>query len=148
MLNTETGELIEKTLQHDGHEVRKFYSTLPGQVLVGIEATGSMHCFLKLMEDLEIDCQVGHPSKARAARPRKQKHDRRDAALLLKLQVENRFPSVWVPSAALRDPRTLLMRRRLRNHPCQQRSTIPARIAPGASVCSISLVLRAMDREC
>jgi len=45
MLNTETGELIEKTLQHDGHEVRKFYSTLPGQVLVGIEATGSMHWF-------------------------------------------------------------------------------------------------------
>src|ERR1700747_91465 len=34
------------------------------------------------MEDLEIDCQVGHPSKVRAAEPRKQKHDRRDAALL------------------------------------------------------------------
>jgi hypothetical protein len=32
MLNTETGELIEKTVEHDGHEVRKFYSTLPGQV--------------------------------------------------------------------------------------------------------------------
>jgi hypothetical protein len=31
--------------------------------------------------------------------PRKQKHDRRDAALLLKLQVENRFPSIWMPSA-------------------------------------------------
>jgi hypothetical protein len=40
MLNTETGELIEKTLEHDGDEVRKFYSALPGQVLVGIEATG------------------------------------------------------------------------------------------------------------
>jgi len=26
MLNTETGELIEKTLEHDGDEVRKFYS--------------------------------------------------------------------------------------------------------------------------
>jgi len=62
MLNTETGELIEKTLEHEGDEVRKFYSTLPGQVLVGIEATGSMHWLLKLMEDLEIDCQVGEPS--------------------------------------------------------------------------------------
>ncbi len=47
-----------------------FYSALPGQVLVGIETTGSMHWFLKLMEDLEIDCQVGHPSKVRAAEPR------------------------------------------------------------------------------
>src|ERR1700747_1678028 len=46
------------------------------------------------MEDLEIDCQVGHPSKVRASEPRKQKHDRRDAALLLKLQVGNRFPSI------------------------------------------------------
>jgi hypothetical protein len=78
MLNTETGELIEKTLEHDGDQVRKFYSTLPGQVLVGIEATESMHWFLKLMEDLEIDCQVGHPLKVRAAGPRKQKHDRRE----------------------------------------------------------------------
>ena len=148
MLNTETGELIEKTLEHDGDEVRKFYSTLPGQVLLGIEATRSMHWFLKLLEDLEIDCQVGHPSKVRAAEPRKQQHDRRDAALLLTLQVENRFPSIWIASTALRDLRTLLMHRRLRNHQCEQRSTIPARIAPGASVCSISLVLRAMDREC
>ena len=111
MLNTETGELIEKTLKHDGDDVRKFYSTLPGQVLVGIEATGSMHWFLKLMEDLEIGCQVGHPSKVRAAEPRKQKHDRRDAELLLKLQVENRFPSIWIPSTALRDLRALLMHR-------------------------------------
>jgi transposase len=105
MLDTETGELIEKTLEHDGDEVRKFYSALPGQVLVGIEATGSMNWFLKLMEYLGIDCQVGHPSKVRAAEPRKQKHDRRDAALLLKLQVENRFPSIWMPSTALRDLR-------------------------------------------
>ena len=58
----------------------------PAKFRVGIEATGSMHWFLKLLEDLEIDCQVGHPSKVRAAEPRKQKHDRRDAALLLKLQ--------------------------------------------------------------
>ncbi len=111
MLDTETGELVEKTLEHDGDEVRKFYSALPGQVLVGIEATGSMHWFLKLMEDLGIDCQVGHPSKVRAAEPRKQKHDRRDAALLLKLQVEKRFPSIWVPSTELRDLRALLMHR-------------------------------------
>ena len=108
MLNTETGELIEKTLEHDGDEVRKFYSALPGQVLVGIEATGSMHWFLKLMEDLEIDCQVGHPSKVRAAEPRKQKHDRRDARLELELLMEDRFPTIWMPSSEQRDLRTLL----------------------------------------
>jgi hypothetical protein len=29
---------------------------------VGIEATGSMQWCLELMEELGIDCQVGHPA--------------------------------------------------------------------------------------
>ena len=49
---------------------------------VGVEATGSMHWFLNLMEELGIECQVGHPAQIRAAEPRKQKHDRRDADLI------------------------------------------------------------------
>ena len=111
MLDTETGELVEKTLEHDGDEVRKFYSALTGPVQVGLEASGSMHWFLELMEELGIDCRVGHPSEIRKAEARKQKHDRRDAALLLKLQVEKRFPSIWMPSSELRDLRTLLRHR-------------------------------------
>jgi len=51
-------------------------------VRVGVEATGSMHWFLNLMEELGIECQVGHPAQIRAAEPRKQKHDRRDADLI------------------------------------------------------------------
>src|SRR5712691_4743473 len=111
MLDPETGELVEKTLKHEGETVREFYSALPHPVLVGIEATGSMYWFLELLEELGIERQVGHPTEIRAAEPRKQKHDRRDAALLLKLQVENRFPSIWMPSIELRDLRTLLMHR-------------------------------------
>ena len=111
MLDPETGELVEKTLKHEGEAVREFYSALPHPVLVGIEATGSMYWFLELLEELGIEHQVGHPTEIRAAEPRKQKHDRRDAALLLKLQVENRFPSIWMPSAELRDLRALLRHR-------------------------------------
>ena len=111
MLDTETGELVEKTLQHDGDEVRRFYSALPGQVLVGIEASGSMHWFLELLEELGIKHQVGHPAEIRKAEVRKQKHDRRDAALLLKLQVEHRFPAIWMASPELRDLRALLLHR-------------------------------------
>jgi len=88
MLNVDTGELVEKTLKHEAEEVREFYFALPGPVRVGIEATGSMQWFIQLMEELGIDCQVGHPAKIRASEPRKQKHDRRDAALLLKLLAE------------------------------------------------------------
>ena len=84
MLDTATGEVVNQTLAHEGESVREFYSKLPGPVRVGIEATGSMKWFLLLMEELGIDCQVGHPATIRAAEPRRQKHDRRDAELLLK----------------------------------------------------------------
>jgi len=49
MLDTDTGEVVEKTLDHEGEKVREFYAALPGPILVGIEATGSMQWFLKLL---------------------------------------------------------------------------------------------------
>jgi len=107
MLDTATGEVVEKTLTHEGNNVREFYSTLPRPVRVGIEATGSMQWFVNLMEELGIECQVGHPAKIRAAEPRKQKHDRRDADLILTLLAENRFPAIWLPSKELLDLRAL-----------------------------------------
>jgi transposase len=109
MLDTATGEVVNQALAHEGESVREFYSRLPSPVRVGIEATGSMKWFLKLMEELGIDCQVGHPATIRAAEPRRQKHDRRDAELLLKLLVEDRFPSIWQPSKQLLDLRALLL---------------------------------------
>ena len=111
MLDIDTGELVEKVLEHEGEKVREFYSALGGQVLVGIEATGSMQWFLRLLEELGIECRVGHPAKIRKAETRKQKHDRRDARLLLKLLTENRFPTIWMPSGEQRDLRTLLRHR-------------------------------------
>jgi transposase len=111
MLDTATGEIMNLTLTHENDHVREFYSNLPRPVRVGIEATGSMQWFLNLMEELGIECQVGHPANIRAAEPRKQKHDRRDADLILKLLVENRFPSIWLASKELLDLRGLLLHR-------------------------------------
>jgi transposase len=111
MLEIETGDVVNLTVMHEGNNVREFYSKLPRPVLVGIEATGSMQWFLNLMEELGIDCQVGHPAKIRAAEPRKQKHDRRDADLILKLLAENRFPAIWLPTRELLDLRALLLHR-------------------------------------
>jgi transposase len=80
-------------------------------VVVGIEATGSMGWFLGLMEELAIECRVGHPAAIRKAETRRQKHDRRDAALLLQLLVEDRFPAIWTPSTEYRDLRSLRLHR-------------------------------------
>ena len=90
MLETTTGETVNLALKHEGNEVREFYSELPRPVRVGVEAIGPMQWFLNLLEELGIECQVGDATKIRAAEPRKQKHDRRDAELILKLLVERR----------------------------------------------------------
>jgi transposase len=109
MVDTETGEFTEKTLSHEGNEVREFYAALEGPVVVGIEATGAMQWFLELLEELGIVCRVGHPAKIRAAETRKQKHDRRDARLMLDLLMrKDGFPEIWMPSSEQRDLRTLL----------------------------------------
>ena len=66
LLDTESGELTEQELEHEGNPVKQFYAALQGPVVVGIEATGAMQWFLQLMEELGIECQVGHPAKIRA----------------------------------------------------------------------------------
>jgi transposase len=111
MLDRETGEVVNLTLMHEGNQVREFYSQLPRPVLVGIEATGSMHWFLNLMEELGIECRVGHPATIRAAAPRRQKTDRLDADLILKLVAENRFPAIWLPTKEVLDLRALVLHR-------------------------------------
>jgi transposase len=50
-------------------------------------------------------------AEIRTKRVRKQKTDRQDAQLLLKLLMEDRFPRIWVADAANRDLRQLLWHR-------------------------------------
>ncbi len=52
MLDTVSGEVVNRTLMHEGNEVREFYAQLPPPVLVGIEAIGPMQWFLNLLEEL------------------------------------------------------------------------------------------------
>jgi len=72
MLDSTTGEVVKATLQHEGNDVREFYSKLPRPARVGIEATGSMQWFVNLMEELGIECLVGNTKlmNARAERLR------------------------------------------------------------------------------
>ena len=69
ILDTITGEVVNRTLMHEGNAVREFYSQLPRPAVVGIEAIGPMQWFLNLLEELGIECQVGDATKIRAAEP-------------------------------------------------------------------------------
>ena len=51
MVDTETGELTEKTLSHEGDALRAFYAALQGPVVVGIEAPVWIRWFLELLDE-------------------------------------------------------------------------------------------------
>ena len=91
----ETGETGERQLLHKDGEAERFYRDLKLRgisVRVGIEATGHARWFERLLAELGFELWIGDPAQIKAARVRKQKTDRQDAQLLLKLLVEERFP--------------------------------------------------------
>jgi transposase len=111
MLDDETGELLERRLEHANGEAKDFYTRLAGPVRVGIEATGHTRWFERLLAELRHELWVGDAARIRAADVRKQKTDVRDAALLLELLLSGRFPRLWRPSREDRDLRQLLWHR-------------------------------------
>ncbi len=95
MMNTEGGEYRRLRLEHVG-EAEQFYRGLAGEaVRVGMELW------------------IGHPSAIRAAAPRKQKTDARDAAHLLRLLESGQFEGmrIRVPTAEEWDVRQLVLHR-------------------------------------
>jgi len=107
-----TGEYRRLRLEHKDGTAERFYRSLMGQqVLVGVEATGSMRWFERLLNELGFQMWAGDPTKVRAAAAHKAKTDKRDADLLLQLLMENRFPQIWIPTAEQRDARQLVLHR-------------------------------------
>jgi transposase len=111
MLDEATGELTERRLDHQSGEAHAFYGHLQGPVRVGIEATGPIHWFERLLAELGHELWIGNAAKIRASEVRKQKTDERDARLILDLLLTKRFPKIWVPTPAERDLRQLLWHR-------------------------------------
>src|SRR5438309_6183499 len=112
-VDTETGELQERRLQHR-EEAEKFYRDLAAQgmkVRVGMEASGHARWFERLLSELQFELWIGDAAEISSRRVRKQKTDRQDAQLILQLMLEDRFPEIWVPSGVIRDLRQLLWQR-------------------------------------
>jgi len=72
-----------------------------------MESSGHARWFERLLQELGFELWIGDAAEIR----RKQKTDRQDAQLLLRLLMEDRFPRIWVPDAENRDPRQLLWHR-------------------------------------
>ena len=110
-LDTETGETGERRLEHALGEAERFYRGMAAPALIGMESTGNCQWFVEMATSAGHEVWIGDAAKIRASDPRQQKHDRRDAALILKLLLERRFPRIWVPSGEERDLRQLLIHR-------------------------------------
>ncbi len=113
-VDPETGEGDERRLNHSDGEAEKFYRELAARgvsVRVGMEATGYCRWFERLLAELGIELWIGDAAEIKTRRVRKQKTDRNDAQLLLKLLLDNNFPRIWVPSLENRDLRQLLWHR-------------------------------------
>ena len=110
-VDSETGEFGERGLT-PREEAEQFYSMLKERrVRVGMEASGHARWFERLLRDLQFELWIGDAAEIRTKRVRKQKTDRQDAQLLLKLLMEDRFPRIWVADAENRDLRQLLWHR-------------------------------------
>jgi transposase len=110
-LDTETGETGEQKLVTASGDAERFYRQATAPALVGMEATGNCHWLVDLLSELGHELWVGDAAQIRARVVRQQKTDKRDAAHILKLLVEGRFPRIWMPSSEVRDLRQLLVHR-------------------------------------
>ena len=111
MLDTVTGEVVTRRLEHENGEARAFYASLAKPALLGIEATGCTQWFERMLAELGHELWVGDPAEIRARAVRRQKTDTRDAEHMLDLLASNRFPRIWIPSLQERDARQLLKHR-------------------------------------
>src|SRR5437762_4268031 len=76
-----------------------------------MEATGYSRWFERLLAELGFELWIGDPAEIKTRRVKKQKFDRKDAQLLLRLMRENNFPQIWVPGPENRGLRQLLWHR-------------------------------------
>src|SRR5499425_3849508 len=90
----ETGEYGGRQLNHNAGEAERFYRDLKQRgirVRVGMEATGYSRWFDRWLAELGFELWIGDPAEIKAKRVKKQKFDREDARLLLRLLRENNF---------------------------------------------------------
>src|SRR2546427_1801990 len=113
LVDKDTGEFQEKRLAHR-EDAEKFYRGLAAsgqKVRVGMEASGHARWFERLLAELQFELWIGDAAEIQSKRVRKQKTDRQDAQLILRLMLKDDFPQIWVPSWENRDLRQLLWHR-------------------------------------
>ena len=81
----------ERKLEHGSGGAEKFYRGLPEAALIGMESPGNCQWFVEMATTAGHQVLIGDAAKIRASEVRQQKHDRRNAALILRLLLKSRL---------------------------------------------------------
>ncbi len=110
-LDRETGEVVERRLTPDHHDILSWINGLPGPVSVTYEAGPTGFCLARALAVAGIECQVAAPSKLIRPAGDRVKTDARDAAHLARLLHLGQITAVAVPTADQEAARDLVRAR-------------------------------------
>ena len=113
LVDTDTGELSEARLAHR-EQAEQFYRELKqgGRAArAGMESSGHSRWFERLLQELGFELWIGDSAEIQTKRVRKQKTDRQDAQLLLRLMMGRPLSADLDSRRANRDLRQLLWHR-------------------------------------
>ena len=103
MVDSTTGELVKRRLEHGTGEAERFYVALPVPARVGIEATLGTQWFEKLLTRYGHELWFGDAAEIRAAMVRRQKTDDRDTLHILDLGSLSLKPAHRPPGPTVTD---------------------------------------------
>jgi len=111
--NDKDGEIRHRQFRHtDKAAIKKFYKDKGADAVIGVEATGSLWWFEKLLAGNGQRLLIGDPRLIRRVALSRHKNDLRDADTILDLLIGERFPEVKARSEKSRLILQALMHRR------------------------------------
>jgi len=105
----EDGEIgYRRFLHSDKQSIRAFYRKCGADAVIGVEATGCLWWFEKMLADGGHQLKIGDPRMIRRAALSRHKNDFRDAETILDLLMRGAFPSIVPRSEESREVLDLL----------------------------------------
>jgi transposase len=104
-------QLANRNLPNDPAELVSILGSLEPGTPVALEAAYGWGWLVDLLEDLELEPHLVHPSRCKAIASARLKNDKVDAATLAHLLRADLLPEAWIAPQQVRDQRALLRHR-------------------------------------
>jgi transposase len=105
------GQLLNRNLANDSAELTSILGRLEPGTPVAFEAAYGWGWLAELLDELELEPHLVHPSRCKAIASARLKDDRVDARTLAQLLRAELLPEAWIAPQAVRDQRALLRHR-------------------------------------